>query len=231
MSVGTLPDGSDEYSIPEEPDELVVEIKARANRLPELKRLFALRRIVTGIAESDPKGLLNTEIALADVRPPTIVVRMWWKNLETLETALESDSSEWIWKGFYDGTWGTAFKWHVYTIGKPTASPRSPPKDHEWMQETWRDTPATEKEHSRLWTVLTEPNVLALSPLQWIGTLSIAFAWSLFAPEMLGPALGPTARGAMIFGGICYIFIRVMNERRQLRDQSTTPALDGVVDE
>jgi hypothetical protein len=138
MSVGTLPDSSDEYSIPEEPDELVVEIKARANRLPELRRLFALRRIVTEIADSDPDGLLNTEITLADVWPPTVVVRMWWADLETLETALESGSDEWIWEAFHDGTWHTAFKMHVYTIGKPTASPYSPPIDHDWMQEEWK---------------------------------------------------------------------------------------------
>jgi hypothetical protein len=138
MSVGTLPDSSDEYSIPEEPDELVVEIKARANRLPELRRLFALRRIVTDIAEDDPNGLLNTEITLADVWPPTVVVRMWWTDLETLETALESGSSEWIWEAFHDGTWHTAFKCHVYTIGEPAASPYSPPIDHEWMQEGWK---------------------------------------------------------------------------------------------
>lgn len=164
MNVGTLPVGSDEYSIPEEPDELVVEIKARTERLSELKRLFALRRIVTEIAEDNPVGLLNTEITLADVWPPTVVVRMWWKNLETLETALDGGSSEWIWERFHDGTWGTAFKLHVYTIGKPTASPWSPAKDHERMQETWRDAPATgESEHTPFWTVLTEPNVLSLS--------------------------------------------------------------------
>lgn len=138
MSVGTLPDSSDEYSIPEEPDELVVEIKARAERLTELRRLFALRRIVTEIAEDDPDGLLNAEITFADVWPPTVVVRMWWTDLETLEDALESGSGEWIWERFHDGTWHTAFKWHVYTIGEPVASPYSPPIDHEWMQEAWR---------------------------------------------------------------------------------------------
>jgi hypothetical protein len=138
MSVGTLPDSSDEYSIPEEPDELVVEIKAHAERLTELKRLFALRRIVTDIAEDDPDGLLNTEIALAGVWPPTVVVRMWWTDLETLETALESGSSEWIWEEFHDGTWHTAFKMHVYTIGEPAASPYSPPIDHKWMQKEWK---------------------------------------------------------------------------------------------
>jgi hypothetical protein len=139
MSVGTLPDGSDEYSIPEEPDELVVEIKARAERLTELRRLFALRRIVAEIAENDPDGLLNTEIALADVWPPTVVVRLWWSDLETLEAwRKEASPNEWIWGAFQEGTWHTAFKWHVYTIGEPVASPYSPPIDQEWMQEAWR---------------------------------------------------------------------------------------------
>ena len=139
MSVGTLPDGSDEYSIPEEADELVVEIKARANRFTEIKRLFALRRIVNEIAENGPDGLLNAEIALANVWPPTVVVRLWWADLETLEAwKKETSPNEWIWGAFHDGTWHTAFKQHVYTIGKPAASPYSPPIDHEWMQEGWK---------------------------------------------------------------------------------------------
>jgi hypothetical protein len=139
MSTGTLPDGGDEYRIPEAADQLVVEIKAHAERVTEIKRLFALRRIVTEIAEDDPDGLLNTEIGITNVWPPTVVIRLWWADLETLE-AWRRDASpyEWIWGAFQNGTWGTAFKQHVYTIGKPTASPYSPPKDHaHWQQEVW----------------------------------------------------------------------------------------------
>lgn len=139
MSTGTLPDGSDEYSVPETADQLVVEIKAHAEHLDEIKRLIALRRIVNEIADDDPNGLLNTEVGLTNIWPPTVVVRLWWTDLKSLEAwSCDASPHEWIWGAFQDGTWGTAFKQHVYTVSKPTASPYSPAKDHAmWQEEVW----------------------------------------------------------------------------------------------
>ena len=109
-------------TLPSATDQVIVELKAHATRVGDLRKLFQLRQQVNDLAINPPAGLTDAEIGLTSVRPPTIVIRLWWREFEAVQEWAEG-STAWIWGQFHPGSWGTAFRQHVYAVGQPIAAP------------------------------------------------------------------------------------------------------------
>jgi hypothetical protein len=85
--------------------------------------------------------------------------------------------------------------------------------------------PVAEKfEKTRLWTLLNEPDILGLSPFQWILALYPSFAWTVLAPADLGTGLIPTAIGTVLLAAFFYAACRRATAKERLRDMAK---LDG----
>ena len=119
--IGTDP-AEEGSALPRATDQVVVELKAHATRVCDLRKLVRLRQQVNDLAMNPPAGLTDAEIGLTSLWPPTIVIRLWWRDFEAVQEWAEG-STAWIWGQFRPGSWGTAFRQHVYAVGSPIAAP------------------------------------------------------------------------------------------------------------
>jgi hypothetical protein len=89
----------------------VVYLGMRVNRLTGLKTLIGFGPQIAKSAADRPHGLLSHENMIYSVFPMHVVLRQYWRDMESLLQWSRSEPHRQWWKGFLRDSGGTGF-WH-----------------------------------------------------------------------------------------------------------------------
>ena len=93
------------------PQLVVIYLGMRVNRWTGLKTLFGFGPQISKSVDDRPAGLLAHEFMLYSLFPMHLMMRQYWRDLETLQSWTRSEPHRVWWKTFLRDSGGTGF-WH-----------------------------------------------------------------------------------------------------------------------